>query len=83
MCNSETSLAKGLFQILVENGSIDDEFRGLWGNIWVSSRKRAYRLTDLTLDHFDNIVRKYHENNEPLPDIFIEARKIIVERNGE
>ena len=87
MSSSETTIAKGLFVALVFERHIDSEYRGLVkvGSqyYWISSRQRAYRFEELKLDHFDNIVRKYHENNEELPEIFIETRKIIVERESE
>lgn len=65
---TKTALARDLRDMLVREGLVSIYFEGLMGDVvWISSNRRAYRLTDLGDAHISNIYHKYLRNKEEIP----------------
>ena len=70
---SATVIAKALYVTLRKHNLITEEFEGLMGDaVWISKGNRAYRLKDLSDGHLDNILKKYKEKEEAVPQVIAE-----------
>ena len=80
---TKTQRAKALYDQLRKNNEIDILFSGLYKDIWVTGKRKAYRVVDLGLDHLSNIIEYAHtKEEEPDPAILVayELKKKMYER---
>ena len=65
---TKTQQARKLHEVLRRFNLVDISFTGLMGDaVWVSDRRKAYRLRDLSDQHLSNIIMKYINNDEGIP----------------
>ena len=66
---SKNQKAKALYDKLREEEKIGLIFSGLYEDIWVAGKRKAYYITELSTNHLDNIINYYKAKEEEVPPI--------------
>lgn len=70
---SKTQIAKQLYETLRKEEKIDIMFGGVYEDIWVSSKRKAYYIKDLGLSHLANILEQDRRSGRKHSKLILEA----------